>query len=74
MTEENQWGENADPLEDMRKAMAKIKEPTPKSFYRSMYERELLAQEAIKLLIKEGKTPEEIEQEFVKYGIWRFFD
>jgi hypothetical protein len=67
---DDQWGGDTDPLEDMKKAIAKMKEPTPESHYRAMDECEAYAQEAIRLLTEEGKTPKEIERIFMKYGIW----
>lgn len=68
---DDQWGSDADPLEDMKKALVKLKEPMPESYYQRMDEYEAYAQEAIRLLIKAGKTPQEIERLFIKYGIWR---
>jgi hypothetical protein len=67
---EYQWDSDADPLEDMRKALAKIKEPTPESYYRRIDKIEQDVQKAIGLLIEMGKTPEEIEQILIEYGIW----
>jgi hypothetical protein len=61
---DDQWGSDADPLDDMRKAVAKMREPTPESCYRKMDKIEQDVQIAIKLLTEIGKTPEEIEQTF----------
>jgi hypothetical protein len=64
------WDEGAvDPVEDIKKAIAKLKEPDSNHF-RKMAELEELAQEAARLLIESGATPEEVEQEFMKAGVW----
>jgi hypothetical protein len=73
VTEENQWDSDADPLEDMRRAIAKMKEPTPESYYRNMGEMERDLQTAIDLLDKDGKTPQEIIELLIKHGIWGSF-
>jgi hypothetical protein len=70
---EGQWGENANPLEDLKAAMAKLKEPTPESYYHRIGEMEQDLYTAIDILTKEGKTPEEIEELLIKYGIWGSF-
>jgi hypothetical protein len=70
---EDQWGENVDPLEDLKAAMAKIKEPTPESYYHQIGEMERDLHAAIDLLTKEGKTSEEIIELLIKYGIWGLF-
>ena len=70
---DNQWDSDADPIEDMRRALVKIKEPTPKSYYRQMNEMEKDVQTAVELLVKEGKTPQEIIEQLIKYGIWGSF-
>jgi hypothetical protein len=67
---EYQWDSDVDPLEDARKAIAKMKEPTPESYYRRIDKIEQDVQKAIGLLVEMGKTPEEIEAELIKHGIW----
>jgi len=70
---EDQWGESSDPVEDMKVAMAKLKEPTPESYYRQIGEMERDLQIAIDLIAKENKTPEEVIKLLIKYGIWGSF-
>ena len=70
---DNQWDSDADPIEDMRRALVKIKEPIPKSYYRQMDEMEKDVQTAVELLVEEGKTSEEIVEQLIKYGIWGSF-
>jgi len=67
---EDQWGENANPLEDIEAAIAKLKEPTPESYYRQIGKMERDLQIAIDLIAKENKTPEEVIELLIKYGIW----